>query len=104
MTAEGDGECPMTQRELLDRYFMENRSHLLDVAAFLDRMDRATDRNAEEDFRFNAFKRCLEELQSDEPFRANRLLMMLSDPRSDLLEERDKQNADGASPFAEDDH
>ena len=105
MTAkhEGNGKCPMTQKELLDHHFMENRSHLLDVAAFLDRMDRAVKQNGTDDFRFTAFKQCLADLQSEAPYRTDRLLMMLSDPRSDLLEERDKQSADGApNPEQED--
>ncbi|MGL4464745.1 MAG: hypothetical protein ACRDD1_16085 [Planctomycetia bacterium] len=32
---------PLTSQEVLDRYFLEVRSKLLDVAAVLDRIDRA---------------------------------------------------------------
>ena len=32
---------PLTGRELVDEYFIENRTKLLDIAAFLDRLDRA---------------------------------------------------------------
>src|ERR1700739_988068 len=32
---------PMTCRQLIDEYFIENRTKLLDLAAFLDRLDRA---------------------------------------------------------------
>src|ERR1700730_10883281 len=32
---------PMTRRQLIDEYFIENRTKLLDLAAFLDRLDRA---------------------------------------------------------------
>ena len=33
--------CPLGQRELIDRYFMEHRNQVLAIAAFLDRMDRS---------------------------------------------------------------
>ena len=33
--------CPLTQRQLIDEYFMEHRTKVLDIAAFLDRLDRA---------------------------------------------------------------
>ena len=32
---------PLTATELVDEYFIENRTKLLDIAAFLDRLDRA---------------------------------------------------------------
>ena len=32
----------MTRQQVLDLYFMENRAKLIDLAAFLDRVDRAT--------------------------------------------------------------
>ena len=45
--------------QVLDLYFMEARSKLLDLAAFLDRVDRGT---GEPDFRLAAFKKALHEL------------------------------------------
>ena len=38
------GISPLTQRELIDEYFMEHRVKVLDLAAFLDRLDRARER------------------------------------------------------------
>ena len=32
---------PMTAPEIVDEYFIENRNRLLEIAAFLDRLDRA---------------------------------------------------------------
>ena len=32
---------PLSPRELVDEYFIENRTKLLEIAAFLDRLDRA---------------------------------------------------------------
>ena len=39
--------CPLTQRQLIDEYFMEHRTKVLDLAAFLDRLDRRFDRLSE---------------------------------------------------------
>ena len=33
---------PLTASAVVDTYFMEHRAKLLDIAAFLDRVDRAT--------------------------------------------------------------
>ena len=35
------GTSPLTQRELIAEYFMEHRVQVLELAAFLDRLDRA---------------------------------------------------------------
>ena len=42
--------CPLTQRQLIDEFFMEHRTKVLDIAAFLDRFERAAVRDAEDDF------------------------------------------------------
>jgi hypothetical protein len=98
--SSGNETCPLTQKELIEKYFMQHRCFLLDVASFLDRLDRARVKDAENDFRYTTFKRCLEALAEEDSNRTQKLLMLLSDPRTDLLEERDKQNAEGASPHA----
>ncbi|NIY15690.1 MAG: hypothetical protein GWM98_12720 [Nitrospinaceae bacterium] len=92
--------CPLDQNELLDRFFMDHRNQLLEIAAFLDRLDRSRDKNAEGDFRLRAFRNALQELTGDNPGRVESIQMMLSDPRTDFLEERDRQNAEGVSPHA----
>ena len=33
--------CPLTSQQVVDFYFMEHRAKLLDIAAFLDRLERA---------------------------------------------------------------
>ncbi|MDA0321709.1 MAG: hypothetical protein O2923_03195 [Verrucomicrobia bacterium] len=91
------GSCPLSQREIIEKYFMENRSKILDIAAFLDRLDRATEKNAEDDFRYNAFRAALERLLADGPARVKDIQMLLSDPNTELLDERDQQHADGAN-------
>lgn len=59
----------MTRQQLLDLYFMDARSKLIDIAAFLDRVDRG---EGEADFRLAAFRKALEELQGREPRRSGR--------------------------------
>ena len=88
--------CSLSQKQLIDEYFIEYRAQVLAVAAFLDRLDRSVEHNAEDEFRFKAFRKAVAELTSDEPGRAARIQMILSDPRTSLLEERDQQAAFGA--------
>ncbi|MDP9312333.1 MAG: hypothetical protein M3Q08_08765 [Pseudomonadota bacterium] len=92
-----EGTCPLTQRQLIDDYFMEHRTKILDIAAFLDRMDRSIERNADDDFRIVAFREALQILASQAPGRVEQVQMLLSDLVTELLAERDQQNAFGAS-------
>ena len=91
-----DHTCPLTQQQLINEYFIEYRAQVLAIAAFLDRLDRAAERDAEGEFRYRAFRKAVAALTSDEPGRAERVQMILSDPRLDLLDERDQQSAFGA--------
>ena len=34
------GSCPMSRSAVIDAYFLEHRAKLIDLAAFLDRVDR----------------------------------------------------------------
>lgn len=92
-----DSTCPLTERQLIDEYFMEQRTKILDIAAFLDRIDRSIDRNADDDFRIVAFREALQILSSQASSRVEQVQMLLSDPSTELLGERDQQNAFGAS-------
>jgi hypothetical protein len=81
----------MTRQQVLDLYFMENRAKLIDIAAFLDRIDRAS---GDADFRLDGFRRALAELGGAAPERARQVLLALSDP---TLEPIDKAPGKGAS-------
>ena len=85
---------PLTATELVDEYFIENRTKLLDIAAFLDRLDRADPACASTDFRIRAFTDALAALAG--PDRIGTVQMIFSDPRSELLEELDQKSAKGA--------
>jgi hypothetical protein len=89
--------CPLTQQQIVDEYFMEHRTKVLDIAAFLDRMDRAAARDAEDDFRFVAFRETLRELTSGTAGRVERVQMILSDQNVEPLDELDRKAAYGAS-------
>jgi hypothetical protein len=83
----------MTRQQLLDLYFMDARSKLIDLAAFLDRVDRG---EGDADFRFEAFKHALGELAKGEPQRAKNVLLALSDTTTEPIERSPGKGAVGA--------
>jgi hypothetical protein len=85
----------MTRQELLDLYFIDARSKLIDLAAFLDRLDRA---EGEADFRLAAFRKALEALAGEEPARAKQVLLTFSDPTVEPLAAAPGKGACGAWP------
>lgn len=87
---------PLTQRELIDVYFMDHRVQVLELAAFLDRLDRADASDAEDDFRLRATREALGVLTDGQGDRTLRAQMIFSDPRSELLPELDRKGARGA--------
>jgi hypothetical protein len=87
----------MTRQKVLDLYFMEARAKLIDLAAFLDRVDRA---DGPDDFRIKAFRRTLAELQKAEAQRTKRVLTALSDPTTAPIERATTKAAAGAWPDA----
>jgi hypothetical protein len=91
--------CPLTRSQITDRYFMEHRAKLIDIAAFLDRLDRAADGGADDDFRVRAFRDAMAILQSDEPHRAKRVLDHFSDHSTDPIDSaKGMKGAHGACP------
>jgi hypothetical protein len=71
----------MTREQVLERYFLEHRAALLDLAAFLDRIDRAQpDDEPGETYRETALRRAIEVLDDGEGERARRVQEVLSDP------------------------
>ncbi len=90
------GTCPMTLQQLVDEYFIENRTKLLDLAAFLDRLDRARDGNNERDFRMEAFGQALEVLSGATSSRVEQIQKIFSDPTTEPLAQLDQKSARGA--------
>lgn len=104
---------PKTGRELVDTYFIENRTRVLEVAAFLDRLDRAdagdADRGAGGDFRVRVLREALGVLAEGTDAggaesRVERIQMLLSDPSPALLPRADRKSAHGAHDRWRDDH
>jgi len=85
----------MTRQQVLDLYFMEARARLIDIAAFIDRMERAS---GSDDFRMAAFRKALAELSKGEPAKAKRVLMSLSDPTTEPIPTATTKAACGAWP------
>jgi hypothetical protein len=77
----------MNALEILELYFIENRARLLDIASFLDRIDRYE--GAEEarmDYRYTAFMRAVEMLKSIPAGRTAVIQTLFSDPTTEPLE------------------
>ncbi|CAN5668727.1 hypothetical protein BH11VER1_BH11VER1_17290 [soil metagenome] len=78
---------------LVDLGFMDSRSKLIDLAAFLDRVQRA---GQDDDFRVVALKQALALLSQNEPERAKKVLLSFSDPSSEPIPKATMQGAIGA--------
>jgi hypothetical protein len=81
---------------LIDEYFMEHRVQVLDLAAFLDRLERAREADADDDFRLRSVRDALTVLADGAGDRVQRVQMIFSDPRSELLDQLDQKSAKGA--------
>jgi hypothetical protein len=86
---------PMTRQQILDLYFMDARARLIDIAAFLDRVDRSP---GEDDFRIKAFRQAMKELGNKKPQRAKQVLLSFSDPTTKPLAKATVKGATGAWP------
>jgi hypothetical protein len=87
-------EIGMTRQQVLDLYFMDARAKLLDLAAFMDRVDRA---EGEEDFRMKTFRQTLAVLDAKKN-RAEKVLLSLSDPTKEPIPTATTKAASGAYP------
>ncbi len=85
----------MTRQQILDLYFMEARAKVIDLAAFMDRVERA---DGEEDFRMKAFREALKGLEQGNSDRAKRVLLSLSDPTKEPIIAATTKAASGAWP------
>jgi hypothetical protein len=85
----------MTRQQVLDLYFLDARNKLVELAAFLDRVERA---EGKEDFRLKAFQAALEELTGNKKEKAKSVLLAFSDPTSDPIPIATTKSACGAFP------
>ena len=66
----------MTREQVLDLYFLDARHKLIEIAAFLDRVERA---DGKDDFRIQAFRTALGKLSGTGGHRAKDVLLAFSD-------------------------
>ena len=66
----------MTKQQVLDLYFLDARHKLIEIAAFLDRVERAT---GKEDFRLKSFRVALAKLDGTKKNRTKNVLLTFSD-------------------------
>src|SRR5262245_38203407 len=85
----------MTRQQVLDLYFMDARAKLIDLGAFIDRVERAA---GEEDFRMKAFRTALTELSQGQSHKAKLVLLALSDPTTEPIATATTKAASGAWP------
>lgn len=89
----------MTRQQVLDLYFMDARSKLIDLAAFVDRVERAS---GEDDFRMKAFREALGKLSSSSREKSRQVLLTFSDPTTEPGVVATTKAACGAFPAVED--
>lgn len=92
---------PLDRSAVIDRYFLEHRAKVLDIAAFLDRVDRATPSAGEadratEDFRLRSIRAAIAVLLDGGSDRARRVLELWSDPTSEPIDRAPMKGATGA--------
>ena len=85
----------MRRQAILDRYFLDARHKLIDVAAFLDRVERG---EGDADFRLAAFHQAVDVLKERRPDKAEAVLTVFSDPTDEPIAVADTQGACGAWP------
>lgn len=92
---------PIDRATVVDRYFIEHRAKLIDIAAYLDRVERANPRSGGNgfDFRHDAFVKAIAILTDGQPARARRVLELFSDPSSEPIAKAPMKGATGAHPL-----
>ena len=85
----------MTRQQILDRYFLDARHKLIEIAAFIDRVERA---DGKDDFRLQAFRAALGKLTRTKTDRAAKVLLTLSDPTRKPIARATTKAACGAWP------
>ena len=85
----------MTQQQVLDLYFLDARHKLIDLAAFLDRVERA---DGQDDFRLKSFRAALAKLDGKKKNKAKAVLLAFSDPTTKPIARATAKGATGAYP------
>lgn len=97
--------CPMSRAEVLDLYFLEHRAKVLDIAAFLDRVERSasSSEDVRDEYRIHALDEAIAMLIDGQSNRAKRVLDLFSDPTTEPIDTAHMKGAMGVWPeFAAD--
>lgn len=88
---------PLDRHAVVDRYFLEHRAKLLDLAAYLDRYERARPgARSGDDPRHAALVSAMAILLDGRPDRARRVLEHFSDPTTEPIPRSPGKGAIGA--------
>jgi hypothetical protein len=90
MNAEWSPPQPVN---LVDLSFMDSRFKLIELAAFLDRVQKA---GQQDDYRVRALQQAIRCLSAAEPERAKQVLLTFSDMSTDPIPQAHTQGASGA--------
>jgi hypothetical protein len=89
--------CPISAQEALEMYYLDNRARVLEIASFLDRIDRCGDSvSAKDDFRYKSFIKGLQLILECEKDRTKNLQLFFSDLSSDPIDSAAGLKAYGA--------
>jgi hypothetical protein len=83
----------MDRLGLANLYFLEARAKLIDLAAFLDRIDRS---EGPDDYRVDALRTAVKELSGPGADKTKRVLLSLSDPTLEPIPVAESKGASGA--------
>jgi len=84
----------MTRQQVLDLYFLDARHKLIELAAFLDRAERAT---GKDDFRLQAFRTALTKLDGKKKNKAKEVLLAFSDRTTKPVAKAEAKGSIGAA-------
>lgn len=84
----------MTRQHILDLYFLDARHKLIEIAAFLDRVERA---EGADDFRMAAFRAAVDALSAGGKHRAKDVLLWFSDHSTEPIDKAPGKGAVGAA-------
>lgn len=83
----------MTRQQILDLYFLNARHQLIEIAAFLDRVERA---EGKDDFRLKSFRAALTKLDGKKKNKAKSVLLAFSDLTMKPIAKAEGKGAGGA--------
>jgi hypothetical protein len=85
----------MTREQVLNLYFLDARHKLIEIAAFLDRVERS---RGKDDSRLKAFRAAMRHLNGAKKQRAKGVLLTFSDPTAKPIPAATTKAACGAYP------